>query len=1728
MTADATRKIETGAPTAWLSHGFEELVATRDPEPGPQTVDCDVVIVGSGYGGAIAAARLAGATDAKKRKISVVVLERGREYLPGMFPSRMSDLAGHVRYSTDGSACARGEREGLFDVRLGADVSALVANGLGGGSLINAGVMAEPAKEVFLRDEWPINIRNESWDDHRKRFAKIRVLLGAALADGTPNDVLLSPEKVPAKYEALKRMAKEGPDRSKPFSAATITVALTEKQTSSGGVELDECLRCGDCATGCNHGAKNSLDVNLLRTAAFAGATIYTGATVLRLVRHTINRRDDRGETIADDAWILEVVHTDAELRARQGGPFRLVARKVILAAGTFGSTEILLRSRDDDLVFSSRLGQRFSSNGDMIAVAYDQKTHDGGQAVDVNAIAHEEMRPKDRKVGPTITGIIDLRSEGTGVVIEEMAVPGPLRRLFEEVVTTGHTLRKLAQIDEDPHYPSDPAHDPCAVKGGAIRSSSILAVMGDDGAGGALELVGGSGEADGDGAIRVRWPDARNLRIFRDEIDALEALGIDSETDGEVQANPVWQLLPDDMQFLFDERRGPLMTVHPLGGCPMGDTAFEEAATNGNDDLALAPGARGVPGQKIPAKTRGVVNEWGQVFNGAPVPHADPLFRNLVVLDGSIVPTSLGINPSLTIAALAYRAIEHLRDEWKWGPPPDAAPPVAKRPVFEDLSEPAKAVPTKAEIIERMSGDVPLPARAGGTIIARVELTMCFKPTGIESLFLPGADGNVPMQRVVDVVPKRSGLRVFLAEDWHKWRRVAGRERDLDKLVQYAAPLEGSLAFMHREESSYPTRRRRALCAWIFNRGLRDIWQGVAQYIADWREGVPPAPLAPNARSGSLCKHLPFVKDACQRLAQRIQELKALASHAGEVRLFAYDLKIQRPDKAAPPGPIDVAVFAKTEIQGRKRLTYARRSNPWWQMTRMSLDAFPGLARGKKPVLELDTNYLTAQGAPLMRILAQQDEPAAIADLAAIGGYFLRLLLSIHVWSFRKPDPADPGEPQRLPGIVKGLPPPIISEICVTNLPDGRPVNARLTRYPRRASQRPPVLLIPGYSASGTTFAHPALDPHAAGYFWERGRDVWILDMRTSCGMPTARLPWALEDAALADIPAAVNYIWHQTLGERQAQEHKIDVLAHCMGSVMFSMAMLAPPESGDLFFSEREALPARIGRIVLSQIGPVVVFTPANIFRAYLMSYLRAFLPLANYEFRIGPAPSLTDQLIDRVLAAMPYPEDEFDIENPWWPPCKRTPWVGSRHRMDALYGRDFNVENVSARTLARDRRPVRPAVDGHGRAGDPFRAARRHHQSRGPQCLRHPAQPARALGRADSRLAPDAFDPWRRQWPLRHRDARAHEEAFQGRHGTRFPDSGIRGDRAPGQPHRQEGRGRVRCRGPVPRWRGRTMIPSIPASSRMSAFEPRSAWLGPLMGAPFMFNGVTEVPIAGAEDPALGKCFCAALVPVVIGPDGHFIGRFWIDRAAEASRLTATAGSHVSAPAEVWASGAEGVLLVLLYNQSRDLEYYTYQDYDPSAPLDPIEPPKRSSIRRLGLLPPMEDDVKDLVDDAINAAIEELLRDQPAKDLRKALAELPFAPAGEVRSTRCQPRLRRATSSFSRSEAASIRPRCSSMRSRGLPYARLSRRLDGEARLDRNACCSLGDQIYVDGTAGLFDPTSQFDRYVRPYELLYRMDSVRNVLRRLPAFMMMDDHEIREQLGAAHRRPATRSGR
>ena len=101
----------------------------------------DVVVIGSGYGGGVAASRLARAGQ------RVCVIEKGKEFPTGSFPSRLPELRRELQLN--GGKLRSGSRTGLFDFRLGADIHVLVGCGLGGGSLINAGVALKPDARVF-------------------------------------------------------------------------------------------------------------------------------------------------------------------------------------------------------------------------------------------------------------------------------------------------------------------------------------------------------------------------------------------------------------------------------------------------------------------------------------------------------------------------------------------------------------------------------------------------------------------------------------------------------------------------------------------------------------------------------------------------------------------------------------------------------------------------------------------------------------------------------------------------------------------------------------------------------------------------------------------------------------------------------------------------------------------------------------------------------------------------------------------------------------------------------------------------------------------------------------------------------------------------------------------------------------------------------------------------------------------------------------------------------------------------------------------------------------------------------------------------------------------------------------------------------------------------------------------------------------------------------------------
>lgn len=1211
--------------------------------PDADGLHCDVLIIGSGYGGSVSAAALAEVLAPDGSGPRIWLLERGQAYAPGEFPNQLAELPAHVRFNTHRSLNTKGQRSGLFDVRVSDDVSVLVASGLGGGSLINAGVMDWPVDAVLQQSPWPVEIGSTS-DALRAASRDMARKLGAFTPDGRANTIERQEVRL-AKHEALRRISTGSEHTKKQFTPTAITVAMRPGDMSSDNVRLQPCNHCGDCATGCNQGAKISLDTSLLASAARRGVKLFTGATVLRL-----SRRPHGSGAEHQAGWVAHVNHTDQALQWRAGKPFELRARRIIVAAGTLGSTGLLLRSASADLQFSSRLGERFSANGDLVMAAYNQTQ-------EANAVADETQPPDARRVGPTITAMIDRRvapagSPATpmqlGHVIQDLAVPGALSRFFSELHTTAHTVHRLGEIDPEWHGARLEA-DPCAVHPDHIRRTLPLAIIGHDTAQGRIHLVRPELERDrkpsnmvhleSDAAVTVSWPDLRLDPRFDQQLSELHQLMMRSHTHGVLLPNPGWKPVPKAMEFLVDGHRGPLFTAHPLGGCAMGSSASD-----------------------------GVVNHLGQVFMAQdPASPGPAVHEGLVVLDGSIIPTSLGINPSLTISVLADRAIRQLITLWGLG-----APHADQGAVRDRHTAPAPPLPepqsTWVEITERMQGCAGRHA---------IRITLRFQEVAVEQLLK-----GTPAMRTLEVDPAHSMVEVFDHDqdgppDW------ARLEKDRDKLRLHAR-VGGTLNALHRAGTCAGERIAKAGAAWFFNRGLRDITQHVVQRLAglDSPDLDDPGHLA------------------------RLKSAMALASRGGEVRLMAYALHLtevihhEGPWTRLPP-------LGQTCIAGTKRVSYTRRGNPWDQLMNLSLETFPGLnlkALARPATLKLDLGYLARIGVPLLRITRQRDMPSALMDLIALALLFARILMSVHVWTMRAPDTAPPRHIDRLPGTVPGLPPPEITDLDMGEPPlrDGTPVRVRLTRYPARPGgvQRPPLVMLHGYSASGTTFAHHSVQPGLAKYMWDRGHDVWLLDMRTSAGLPTATCPWTFEDAAYRDIPIALGHVADACGAER------VDVFAHCMGSAMLWMALLvnehqvqAMQEDPTMPRRSHEALirlrgqpyagrSSLIRRLGMSQIAPMMHFSEGNLLRAYVMRYLRHYLPLGPYRFRPEPGDTDTNQVLDqvmqRILATIPYPSDEFDIEHPVFPPWKTTPWARTRRRMDALYGRDFNIQHLGPDVL------------------------------------------------------------------------------------------------------------------------------------------------------------------------------------------------------------------------------------------------------------------------------------------------------------------------------------------------------------------------------------------------------------------------------------------------------------
>jgi cholesterol oxidase len=520
----------------------------------------DVVVVGSGYGGGVAAARLA---RAGKR---VAVLERGREIAVGEFPRRFSDLRNDLQLS--GRQARLGSPTGLYDVRVGEHMHILVGCGLGGGSLINAGVALRPDPRVFADAVWPGELAHDPLLDAGFRAAAR----------------WLRPARDPGAHERNKLQALRAASAALSVEpvAAPVTVSFQEI-VNPAGITQPACTLCGDCCGGCNVGAKNTVALTYLPDAVAHGAHIFTHAKVRHL------SQDGRG------GWQVHFAVQPGAPEA-EGQTLRTVsANLVILGAGTLGSTEILLRSRREGLALSEQLGHRFSANGDIIAFGWGGKLPVGAIGVG------EPPKVKDSVVGATVSGqieIVDAGDVGRSLTIQEGALPSAMAPILPVLfLPNGRLLGALQSLIS-------------GVYKGPFAGLQTFFAVSHDSASGQLRLEGDR--------LELYWPGARDEPVYARLDAALEALVRAAQ--GSYVKNPLAGTMMGHQPA----------TAHPLGGCSIGRDHHE-----------------------------GVVNHKGQVF--AAGTGTTDIHAGLYVMDGSIMPRSLGANPLLTITALAERAMLHM-----------------------------------------------------------------------------------------------------------------------------------------------------------------------------------------------------------------------------------------------------------------------------------------------------------------------------------------------------------------------------------------------------------------------------------------------------------------------------------------------------------------------------------------------------------------------------------------------------------------------------------------------------------------------------------------------------------------------------------------------------------------------------------------------------------------------------------------------------------------------------------------------------------------------------------------------------------------------------------------------------------------------------------------------------------------------------------------------------------
>jgi len=471
----------------------------------------DAIVIGSGFGGAITACRLA------EKGMKVLILERGRRWEVKDYPRKPADA-----WLFDHRSPQR--LNGWLDMRFFKNVTVTQAAGVGGGSLTYSSVALE-ANPALFKSGWPAEITHAELKPYYDTVAQVMNL--QTLPDGQLTQRLKLNREAAQKLGYADRFSKVplavsfSPDfnyqLSDPFSAQH-----SRTFTNAYGQQQGTCVHLGNCDIGCDVRAKNTLDLNYVPMAEKRGAEVRP--------LHLVNAIEPL------DGGYKVTFNRISDGRLIPGSE---TATRVFLAAGSLGSTELLLRCRDDRKTLpgiSPMLGRGWSANANLLSTALYAGTDRVQQSV-----------------GPSIASAIDFTDgsqNGERFVIEDDGFPnlilGALRAFLAAPDGGGLGRPLLEQIEKH-------------VSAGQDRQNLMVWL--------------GAGMDVGDGQLSLKrrffLPWVKDLELqwdpehSRGVFEAIRDLHrkMTAATGGNLQEGLPGSLLRN------------MVTLHPLGGCKIGAT---------------------------------------------------------------------------------------------------------------------------------------------------------------------------------------------------------------------------------------------------------------------------------------------------------------------------------------------------------------------------------------------------------------------------------------------------------------------------------------------------------------------------------------------------------------------------------------------------------------------------------------------------------------------------------------------------------------------------------------------------------------------------------------------------------------------------------------------------------------------------------------------------------------------------------------------------------------------------------------------------------------------------------------------------------------------------------------------------------------------------------------------------------------------------------------------------